>query len=57
MMITKIYKFFQRFWQILYLPVILLCDVVNYIIKDFEHEVERFSNLIKDTPTNWEEID
>lgn len=56
-MIIKIYKFFQIFWEILYLPVSLLYDVVNYIIKDVKQEGERIGNLIEEACKNWKEID
>lgn len=56
-MIAKTYKFFQRFWEILYLPINLLYTAVNYVIKEFEHEGERISNLIEDARKNWKEID
>ena len=56
-MIIKIYKFFQRFWEILYLPVSLLCAVVNYIIKDIELEAEELNSLVEAARKNWEEVD
>ena len=40
-MITKIYKFFQRFWEMLYLPFSLLYDAVNYVVKDAEQEAAK----------------
>ena len=56
-MVAKIYKLFQRFWEILYLPISLLYDIVNYITKDAEQEAKRISNLIEDARKNWKEID
>lgn len=56
-MIIKIYKFFQIFWEILYLPISLLYSVANYTIKDAEQEAERISNLIEEACKNWKEID
>ena len=56
-MIAKVYKFFQRFWEILYLPFSLLYDAVNYIVKDAEQEAERISNLVEEASKKWKEID
>lgn len=52
-MIIKIYKFFQRFWEILYLPISLL----YYLVRDAQEEGKRIGNMIKDARKNWKEID